>query len=114
MFPEEGGEMKVGWRCDCGETYTQDEKHDCYLRQSVKLGPCTKCGDYVKPCRCSLEAEVKALKAELNDKCLLCEASTDARSWQAENEALREENERLRAADDRAHRLIDYLAERVG
>jgi len=23
----------------------------------VKLGPCTKCGDYKKPCRCFLENE---------------------------------------------------------
>jgi hypothetical protein len=60
-----------------------------------KLGPCSKCGDYVKPCRCSLEAEVKALKAELNNKCLLCEASTDARFWQAENEDLRQASEKL-------------------
>jgi hypothetical protein len=79
------------------------------------LGPCSKCGDYVKPCRCSLEAEVKALKAELNDKCLLCEASTDARSWQAENEALRQAaGELVEAVEDADFTRSPLLAEYHG
>jgi hypothetical protein len=57
---------------------------------------CRKCGDIRKPCYCSLVAEVKTLRDELARKCDLCEASTDARAWQAENEALRQAAERLK------------------
>jgi hypothetical protein len=56
---------------------------------------CRKCGDIRKPCYCSLVAEVKTLRDELARKCDLCEASTDARAWQAENEALRQAAESL-------------------
>jgi methionyl-tRNA synthetase len=56
----------------------------------LNAGQCNACGDYLRPCRCTLTAENKKLKEELGSKCDLCEASTAARSWQAENEALRQ------------------------
>jgi len=31
---------------------------------STKLGPCSKCGDYLKPCRCLLEARIGELEAD--------------------------------------------------
>jgi hypothetical protein len=30
-----------------------------------KLGPCLGCGDYKKPCRCSLETRIKKLESTL-------------------------------------------------
>jgi hypothetical protein len=33
-------------------------------QMDIKLGLCSKCGDYHKPCRCSLEAENEALRQE--------------------------------------------------
>jgi hypothetical protein len=57
------------------------------MNYDIKLGPCSKCGDYRKPCWCSLEAENKELRAKLENKCALCEVLTDVKSWQAENEA---------------------------
>ena len=34
----------------------------------TKLGPCTKCGDYKKPCRCFLESENTRLISQVDNK----------------------------------------------
>jgi len=37
-----------------------------------KLGPCQLCGDYQKPCRCSLEKEILKLQKFKNDVIKIC------------------------------------------
>ena len=38
-----------------------------------KLGPCSKCGDIRKPCRCDFEKKIKGLKESLNNCLVLLE-----------------------------------------
>jgi len=59
----------------------------------IKYGPCDKCGGTIKPCRCTLLAERDALAEQVAE--------------------LRAKIKYLEETDERAHKLIDYYADKL-
>jgi hypothetical protein len=66
-----------------------------------KLGPCSKCGDYLKPCRCALEAELK----QSND--FIARKTTEISYLQEQNHKQFDELSRLQAENEKLRQIIE-------